>query len=139
MAIRSDYNFPKALRRRKSVACYSLDGLFIRSYNSISSASHNTGIQVSSIVRCCSGVNLTAGGFQWKLVDSALSFSKTHEELSECILRRRGRPIAQYLGDSLVAVYSSTSEACSVTGFTNIGACLRGSVRQSGGFVWRYL
>lgn len=134
-----NYNFPKALRRRKSVACYSLDGTFIRSYNSISSASRDTGVYVSAIQGCCSGVNLTAGGFQWKYVASDLEFSKTSEELSECILRRRGRPIAQYLGDSLVAVYSSRSEACCVTGITNIGASLRGINRQSGGFVWRYL
>lgn len=38
-----------------------------------------------------------------------------------------------------MAVYSSRSEACCVTGITNIGASLRGINRQSGGFVWRYL
>ena len=52
--------------RKKKVSKYSLDGVFIDSYNSIAEASKNTGINKSCIAKVCRGERKTSGGFIWK-------------------------------------------------------------------------
>lgn len=44
---------------------YSLDGALIASYKSSYVASSVTGVDSSSITKCCRGEQLTAGGFKW--------------------------------------------------------------------------
>lgn len=52
--------------RKKKVSKYSLNGVFIESYSSISDASKNTGINKSCIAKVCRGERKTSGGFIWK-------------------------------------------------------------------------
>jgi hypothetical protein len=44
---------------------YTLEGRFITSYKSSRVASRATGIDQSSITKCCRGTSKTAGGFRW--------------------------------------------------------------------------
>lgn len=53
-------------RSSKQVIQYSLNGEFIAEYSSILDAQDKTGACYSSISRCCSGIQKTAGGFVWK-------------------------------------------------------------------------
>ena len=50
----------------KSVNQYDMDGNFIKSYESLSQASRETGISVSSISKNTRGDHQTAGGYVWK-------------------------------------------------------------------------
>lgn len=51
---------------KKTVYQFTVDGACIAIFDSIKSASCNTGIYESGISRCCRGILLTAGGFVWK-------------------------------------------------------------------------
>lgn len=51
---------------RKPVKQYSLDGDFIKEYESLSSAGVATGTDISSIIRCTQNKAKTAGGYIWK-------------------------------------------------------------------------
>lgn len=42
------------------------DGIIIKIFKSISQANRETGIQISNISYCCSGIRKTAGGYNWK-------------------------------------------------------------------------
>lgn len=52
---------------KKVLNQYSLDGEYIRSWNTMSEASKELGIAVSSISLCCKGNYKKAGGFTWKM------------------------------------------------------------------------
>lgn len=53
-------------RRTKKVLQYDTNMEFIAEYNSISEAKRNTGVDASSIIRCCNSRATTAGGYIWK-------------------------------------------------------------------------
>lgn len=52
------------------VDMYSMDGIFIRSFESIAEANRETGIDNSSIVRVCKGQAPHAGFFKWRYHDT---------------------------------------------------------------------
>lgn len=47
------------------VSQYTIDGNYIKTFNSMSEASRITGIDVSSISKVCRGIKQTTGGFRW--------------------------------------------------------------------------
>lgn len=51
---------------RKKVSQYSIDGVLLKTFNSLNEASENTGICKSSISFCCSRRYKKAGGFIWR-------------------------------------------------------------------------
>lgn len=53
-------------RRTKKVLQYDTNMEFIAEYNSINEAKRNTGVDASSIIRCCNSRAITAGGYIWK-------------------------------------------------------------------------
>lgn len=61
-------------RNHRPVAQYSLDGVFIKQFNSIREASRETGVYASNIGKCASGRTYkgyylkSAGGYKWKFV-----------------------------------------------------------------------
>ena len=54
-----------AKKQSKKVYQYSLDGIFLKSYDSLSSASKDTGINFKLISKCCLGSQKTCGSYQW--------------------------------------------------------------------------
>ena len=52
----------------KKVNQYSLDGVFIKQFNSLSEAERETGVYCSNICRVCKGVFKQTGGFIWRYV-----------------------------------------------------------------------
>lgn len=53
-------------RPTKKVCQYDTNMNFITEYNSINEAKRNTGVDASSIIRCCKNEANTAGGYVWK-------------------------------------------------------------------------
>ena len=47
----------------------SLDGEFIKTWDSIGEVRRTLGIDVSQIIRVCTGRNITAGGYKWEYTD----------------------------------------------------------------------
>ena len=53
---------------RKQVSQFTLEGEFIKKYDSAREAARKTGIDYGNISKCCNGRYKTAGGFIWKYV-----------------------------------------------------------------------
>ena len=51
---------------RKSVNMYTLDGVFIKRFESTSSADRYTGVNQGNVCKVCNGHNKTAGGYKWE-------------------------------------------------------------------------
>lgn len=56
-------------RKNKPVEMLNMDGIFIRRFDSLKSASDHTGINKSSISYVCNKMQNQAGGYKWKFVD----------------------------------------------------------------------
>ena len=52
-------------KRKITVSQYTIEGVFIASYESIHEAQRLTNIDRATISRCCKGIQKTAGGFKW--------------------------------------------------------------------------
>lgn len=55
-------------KQSQKITQYNLEGEFIKDFYSQRQAERETGVNQSSIQRCCSGKNGTAGGFIWRKV-----------------------------------------------------------------------
>lgn len=60
---------PEADKRKKKVFQFYFHGEIVRSYNSVAEASNFTGINSSSIAKCCRGEYKYAGEFYWEYED----------------------------------------------------------------------
>lgn len=60
---------PEEDKRKKKVFQFYFHGEFVRSYKSVSEASRFTGINSSSIAKCCRGEYKYAGEFYWEYED----------------------------------------------------------------------
>ena len=56
-------------KRKKRVFQFNLKGYYLRSFNSVSDAAKTTGINKSSIAKCCRGEYRYAGEFVWQYGD----------------------------------------------------------------------
>ena len=62
----SDNFQPEPDRRRKQVFQFNFEGKFIENFKSVSKASEVTGINKSSIAKCCRGEYKSAGNYCWR-------------------------------------------------------------------------
>lgn len=51
------------------ISQYSLDGVFIETFDSINAATRKTGINPNTISKCCKGLATRAGNYKWKYVN----------------------------------------------------------------------
>lgn len=58
--------FNKDLKKTKHIIQFSLDGQYIKNWNSIKEAAENLNIQTSGIIRCCKGEMQSSGNYIWK-------------------------------------------------------------------------
>ena len=59
--------FSKYSQTNKTLKQYSLEGEYLRDWNTMSEASKELGIAISSISLCCRGNYKKAGGFIWRI------------------------------------------------------------------------
>lgn len=140
---------------------YTLDGEFIKSYESPYIAFQNTGISNRSIARAAFRLkNGLFGGFIWRPNNEEFSNKNLTPEQLESLRSRKkyksrsvedsekqssnfGRKVAKYdLNGSLITVYSSMYLAASENNLKkdNIRACCRGKQRSGihAGFKWEW-
>lgn len=126
---------------KRPVDKYSLDGEFIKSYESILEACDDSDKKISRIhiSECCRGKLLTSSGYVWRFKGD--KFDKYNKK------DKRFTPVDQYSKDGqFIKHYASLSEAIyNVFGTTNfknynshIAACCKGNRKTAYGFVWRY-
>lgn len=98
-------------------------------YRSTKYAEKQTGISHFMIMRCCKGIQATAGGFHWIFADgsSPRNTKKTKSKKTLCI--------------ETGVVYNSVKEAGEKTGLNKncIAYCCNGVQKMHGGYHWQYI
>ena len=122
----------KARDRMKAVYQYDLDGNFVAEYESIKSASRNTGAKDAHISEICHNETGTAKGYTWR-------FYKTDKIMSPTA--RICRKVYQYnLQGEFIAEYNSISAAANDNNMsdTAIAYCCKGIIPYAKGYLWSY-
>lgn len=120
----------------RSVRQYSLSGVFLKEFASITEAATELGITMPSIGRACVGYFKQAGNYQWR-------FSK-HNISRVAPTGKKGngeKPVIQFSrAGSFIREFESISDAKRITGIGLpgiSGVCL-GKLKTSGGFIWKF-
>nr|DAI72181.1 MAG TPA: intron associated endonuclease [Bacteriophage sp.] len=117
------------------VYCFTLDGKFIRKFNSMIEAETITEVNHSHISSACNSKRLSAGGFLWSYSSIAPVYSsrqKTH--------RKRG--VAQYTLEGVhIKTFDSATSAAKELGIQQslISACCNGRRKSTGGYQWAFV
>jgi hypothetical protein len=130
-----------ARKLRKPVIQYTVRGLLIKEWNSISEAAEHLQIKIPDITTCCRGRQQSAAGFIWRYktgnVEQEIQVGLVGKELQD--KKRMKKVIMQYsLEEEIVTEWPSIREAIRSTGIKTIGDCLQGRQSQAGGFIWKY-
>ena len=123
----------------KSINQYTLDGKFVKSYKSVTTASRETGITDTNISMVCAGNSnqKTAGKYLWKYNTGDTNDIKPffHESI---------KAVAQYsLDGDLIKVYKSVASASReldiFQGRSEISRACNGILASSNNFMWRFV
>lgn len=121
--------------RDHKVCQYSLDGEYIKTWDTIKEAESWLGIKhaQANIVQCCQGKKRRAYGYIWRYI----------EEQTERVasLTPYRSPVCQFSKTGqLLATYPTIKAASDATGIgeTSIGNNLRGRSKSAGGFSWKF-
>ena len=121
---------------KKTVLQYTLNGVFVREYDSIASASQETDIPISSISSSCCNTKTQAKGF-------IFVFKGDEERAMRGTLNRpyRRKEVNQFdLNGNFMRTWESASSAAKAFGVapTSIINCALGKRKSSRGFLWKY-
>lgn len=119
-----------------SVNQFSLDGKFIKRYNSIKEASIYTNSDQALISKCYKGERASANGYVW-VGDDDLERGRAGTK----IINYRGKRVLQYdLCGNLIQKWWSAVEASEFLGFKpkGINIAASGINKTYKGFVWKY-
>lgn len=115
---------------------YTMDGIFIKTYNNASDAERsNPGIYSSSIGKCCMGVLKQSGNFVWRYNGHPFDEFGVSSKSTNC------KPLSCYTKDGIfVKYFSSVKDAAR---FINkkgptISANLSGKAKTAGGYCFYY-
>ena len=112
-----------------------LFGDFVNEYKSSDEVEAILGIDSSSVRRCCTGNQLSAGGFQW-VEKEKYNPSNTYVYIDPSLV-----PVVQLSPDgTFIAEYQSIIDAHKATGVgeSDIRRCCASDFRTAGGFIWIY-
>lgn len=122
---------------RKSIEMFSLDGQFIKTYDSVASAGRDNSIAPTAISACANGKTPYAGVYLWKFTDST-------KEIKPMKKTRRHYLGIDQLDDSgnIINHFDSIKEASESTGINagsirNVASGIE-RYKHAGGFVWKW-
>jgi hypothetical protein len=119
---------------KQAVDCYSLDGVFISTYESAHAAAEILDVEQGAISLCINGLLISSCGFKW-----AKSGMPLHNREPKPFINPK-KPISQYNeAGQLINTYPSIKEAKQMTGITGIDHSLAKDGQTAGGFVWKYI
>ena len=145
MTKKRDISFSEKMRQirlelsigSKPVNQYSLDGKFIKRWNSSSEIERVINLTARNILGACKGEQLTAFGYIWKFENQPLDEKKLQE-----IQNKRPKTkgvIQKTLDNKIVNIFSSMKEASNLTGFnySRIGIACNKKLKYNG-FIWEF-
>lgn len=121
--------------KKRKVAQYTIDGRYIRSFDSITNAAKSVNVKESSIRGLLNGEGISIAGFAWKWYTG----EKTNIEWRTPTYFKK--PVCQYnLEGELLNEFESGRQAEDITGcwHQTIAKCCLGKRAQTGGFIWKY-
>lgn len=121
---------------KKSVNQYTLDGVFIQTWKSLSAAGEGTNIAIGSITKCCKGELKSAGNFIWRYN------TNNYSNIEKWFKKTVAKAIKQYSKDGkLINTFKSAKNAEENTGIarSQICTCCKHKSNSAGNYVWRYL
>jgi group I intron endonuclease len=148
---------PFGLNNIRKVYQYSFTGELIKIHNNSVEASDIVKCNPSGIASCCRGKYRYYKGYLWLYEDNLESLEKrlylannkpknsieTRNKMRLSALNRTDnlKPIIQMtLEGEFIKEWSSTSELCKHTGYSNghISDCLNGKLKHARGFIWKF-
>ena len=134
-------NKGKTHAEAKQIFQYSLDGLYIKKWDCISTAGRELKINSSNISMCAKGIRPNAGGFRWsyEYIDR-LPLLRKKEKKSRKGLNSKKVAICDANGN-IMENFNSLNEAQEKTGVnsTSISKMLNGHIKTAGGYYWRFI
>lgn len=116
---------------------YSLDGEYLKSFDTIEEAAKHVGVSAQLIGRVCRGERFSSGGYIWAYEGEAKMKIKPNVPRQPT----NQRPIQQFTPDGVfVAEYASVKEAADALGILacNIIHNAKGEGKTYKGCKWRY-
>lgn len=127
------YNTDRGGGIKKNIYQYDINsGVILSTFNSLSEAAENVGIDKKTISKACLGEIKICAGYYWSY--DLLDNYKPEEDV-------RKKKVLQYcLHKEFIRSYKSVSEAAKMTGInsSSIAKCCRGEYKVAGGFKWEY-
>ena len=121
----------------KKVSQYELDGTFIKTWNSLTSASDNTDVQISDISMCCKNKRKhIAGGYQWRFSDG------TENNIEPYVKDISRHKVAQCDdNDNILHIWNSLKEIKETLKINtnNIPSVCNGDRNKAYGYKWKYV
>ncbi len=122
----------------RAVCKLSENGELVQEYESITAAARDNGLKaVSSIINCCKGEYLTAGGVQWCYKEDLIK----HIGVKKKEKGQTNEKVLQYdLNGNFIREWRSILEAETTLNIAHSKICAvcRGKCKTAGGFVWKY-
>lgn len=137
-------------KMKKPIIQMTMDGDFVKKYDSIKHAVDAIGLKSSSISAACRGIKISAGGYKWRYEDEERNAKAIKKrELIEKEYIEKGYPynrahtkeVVQFtLNGDFVAKYSSAKEASKKTGIRKnvIYSACQGRDKKIMGYVFKY-
>ncbi len=125
------------MNHRRKIYKYSLDGEFIREYESGTEAAFDNNCYPTHISQACKGDVLTCKGFQY----SFIKHDKLDKIIPSNIRRAKLKIVYQYsLDRKLINSFHGLAEASNLTGvsYVSISHVLHKRNKTSGGYFWSY-
>ena len=121
----------------KKVSQYELDGTFIKTWDSLTSASDNTDVQISDISMCCKNKRKhIAGGYQWRFSDG------TENNIEPYVKDISRHKVAQCDdNDNILHIWNSLKEIKETLEINtnNIPSVCNGDRNKAYGYKWKYV
>lgn len=123
---------------RKQVHQYDLNGRYIATYESLTAAATQLGLQLQSISAVLRGNNYTAGGFIWRT--GAKKATIPVKKINEALRAAKGYPISQYnLDGKKIKTFYNVSTAAKELGrsASSLRNAVNGKVLVFANSIWR--
>ena len=135
--------YHKLIDNTKQVSMYSLDGNFIKEFDSITDAEKETGVLGVNISSCCKHKIRQSGGYQWRYEKLEAIEKVRPKKIAEDLHTRGCKQVDMYNGIVKVQRFSSVLDAAKFIGKpnaqVNISACALGKRKSAYGYGWTYV
>lgn len=121
-------------RCSKKIIQYTLQGNYIKNWNSMADVERELYINHSDISTCCNGKQKSAGGFIWCY--------KGEEPNDYHLSKHKGKKIIQYdLFGNYIKIWNSAKKAAKNLNINagNISSCCNSVRKSAGGYYWRHV